>query len=93
MERKSIISDKAIAKEEKDIANANKIKEKLAKEKIVFEVSTGKNSKVFGNISTKQIRLFSWFLLVEWKIMLTFAPDFQKSHDDIAKNPLLMAQV
>ena len=42
-------------KETKDIADANKIKEKLAKEKLVFEVSTGKNGKVFGNISTKQI--------------------------------------
>jgi large subunit ribosomal protein L9 len=42
-------------KETKDIADANKIKEKLTKEKLVFEVSTGKNGKVFGNISTKQI--------------------------------------
>ena len=42
-------------KEEKDINNANNLKNKLAKENLVFEVKTGKNGKVFGNISTKQI--------------------------------------
>ena len=42
-------------KEASDIEKANKIKEKLAKENIKFEVKTGKNGKVFGNISTKQI--------------------------------------
>ena len=42
-------------KEAKDIEEANKIKDKLAKENIVFKVKTGKDGKVFGNISTKQI--------------------------------------
>ena len=42
-------------KEQKDIKEANKIKEQLAKENIVFNVKTGNNGKVFGNISTKQI--------------------------------------
>ncbi len=42
-------------KEANDIKEANKIKEKLGKENLIFKVNTGKNSKVFGNISTKQI--------------------------------------
>lgn len=42
-------------KEENDIKEANKIKEKLQKENIVFDVKAGKDGKVFGNISTKQI--------------------------------------
>ncbi len=42
-------------KEEKDIKEANKVKEKIAKENIIFNVKTGKDGKVFGNISTKQI--------------------------------------
>ena len=42
-------------KENEDIKAANIIKEKLAKENIVFNVKTGKDGKVFGNISTKQI--------------------------------------
>ena len=42
-------------KEAKDIEEANKIKDKLAKENIVFNVKVGKDGKVFGNISTKQI--------------------------------------
>jgi len=42
-------------KEQEDIKEANKIKDKLAKENIIFKVKTGKNDKVFGNISTKQI--------------------------------------
>ena len=42
-------------KEEKDIKEANEIKSKLAKENIIFIVKTGKDGKVFGNISTKQI--------------------------------------
>ena len=33
----------------------NKIKEKLEKEKIVFNVRTGSGDKVFGSISSKQI--------------------------------------
>ncbi len=42
-------------KEENDIKEANEIKSKLAKENIIFTVKTGKDGKVFGNISTKQI--------------------------------------
>ena len=42
-------------KEENEIKEANKIKDKLAKENIIFKVKTGKDGKVFGNISTKQI--------------------------------------
>ena len=46
---------KRALKEDNDIKEATKIKEKLQKENIIFNVKTGKNSKVFGNISTKQI--------------------------------------
>lgn len=42
-------------KEEKEIETANLIKDKLAKENIIFEVNAGKDGKTFGNISTKQI--------------------------------------
>lgn len=42
-------------KETEDIKNANVIKNKLEKENLVFKVKTGKDGKVFGNISTKQI--------------------------------------
>lgn len=42
-------------KEENDIKEATKIKEKIEKQNIIFNVKTGKNGKVFGNISTKQI--------------------------------------
>ena len=42
-------------KEASDIKEANKIKEKLTKENIIFSVKSGKDGKVFGNISTKQI--------------------------------------
>ena len=42
-------------KEENDIKEAEKIKNKLLKEKIVFEVKAGKDGKTFGNVSTKQI--------------------------------------
>jgi len=41
---------------ENDIKEANKLKEKLKKEKIVFKVKTGKEDRVFGSISTKQIK-------------------------------------
>lgn len=41
--------------EEKDIKNANEIKNKLEKENLIFEVKSGKDGKTFGNISTKQI--------------------------------------
>lgn len=42
--------------EEKDIEEANKIKEQLKKEKISFKVKTGKEDRVFGSISSKQIK-------------------------------------
>ena len=42
-------------KEVEDIKEANKLKDKLAKENLVYSVKTGKDGKVFGNISTKQI--------------------------------------
>ena len=42
-------------KEAADVKEANKTKEKLAKENIIFNVKSGKDGKVFGNISTKQI--------------------------------------
>jgi len=41
--------------EEKNIKEANVIKNKLEKEKITFDVKTGKDGKVFGSISSKQI--------------------------------------
>ena len=42
-------------KEIEDIKLANEIKNKLEKENILFKVNTGKDGKVFGNISSKQI--------------------------------------
>ena len=42
-------------KEADDIKKANEIKTKLEKETIIFKVNTGKDGKVFGNISSKQI--------------------------------------
>lgn len=41
--------------EEKEIKEANILKDKLENIKVVFNVKTGKDGKVFGNISTKQI--------------------------------------
>lgn len=41
---------------ENDIKEANKLKEKLKKEKIKFKVKTGKEDRVFGSVSTKQIK-------------------------------------
>jgi len=41
--------------EEKNKEIANRLKEKLEKEKLIFIVKTGNNGKVFGNISSKQI--------------------------------------
>ena len=41
--------------EEKNIKEAEKLKEKIEKETIVFKVQTGKNDKVFGSISSKQL--------------------------------------
>lgn len=37
------------------IKKANETKEKLLKEKLIFEVSTGKEGKLFGSVSSKQI--------------------------------------
>ena len=42
-------------KEANDIKKANEIKKKLEKENLLFKVNTGKDGKVFGNVSTKQI--------------------------------------
>ena len=42
-------------KEKEDIKIANEVKNKLEKETIKFNVKVGKESKVFGSISTKQI--------------------------------------
>ena len=41
--------------EEALIAECEKIKEQLEKQKIVFKVKTGKEGNIFGTISTKQI--------------------------------------
>ena len=42
-------------KEKEDIKIASEIKDKIEKETIKFNVKVGKDSKVFGSISTKQI--------------------------------------
>ena len=41
--------------DEENTKKANDIKKKLEKEKITFKVSPGKDGKVFGSISSKQI--------------------------------------
>lgn len=41
--------------EEENIKTAMKLKDKLEKETLVFNVKTGKDGKVFGSISSKQI--------------------------------------
>ena len=41
--------------EENNIKKANELKNKLEQEKLSFNVSTGKDGKVFGSISSKQI--------------------------------------
>lgn len=46
---------KAAENEKKDIAIAEDIKKKIEKEKIEFKVKIGKNGKVFGSVSSKQI--------------------------------------
>lgn len=46
--------ENAKIEDKKNIENANKLKEKLEKEKIVFKVKSN-NGKVFGSISSKQI--------------------------------------
>ena len=48
--------NKEKAEKEKELVNeAEKTKEKLLKENLVFEVSTGKEGKIFGSVSSKQI--------------------------------------
>ena len=42
-------------KEENDIKKAKETKIKLEKENLLFKVNTGKDGKVFGNVSSKQI--------------------------------------
>ena len=55
----SDILDKQIAddkiNEEKNIRNAENIKNKIEKETLTFIVQTGKNGRVFGSVSSKQI--------------------------------------
>ena len=41
--------------DEENTRKANEVKKKLEKEKITFKVSSGKDGKVFGSISSKQI--------------------------------------
>ncbi len=43
------------SEDEKAIAEAKKIKEKLAKEELVFPMQVGEKGQVFGSVSTKQI--------------------------------------
>jgi len=45
----------AAIEEEKNIKEATKIKNELEKQKIVFNVKSGKDGRTFGTISTKQI--------------------------------------
>ena len=55
---KEILKEETAEREKKEdefISECNKLKEKLLKEKIVFTVKTGKEDKVFGNISVKQL--------------------------------------
>ena len=42
--------------EKKDIEEAEKLKEKLSKIKISFKMKTGAQDKVFGSISSKQVK-------------------------------------
>lgn len=42
-------------REEEDIKEAIKIKEKIEKEELIFNVQTGKDGRVFGSVSSKQI--------------------------------------
>lgn len=47
---------KSKEKHEKLLEEANKLKDKLEKEELIFQVKVGKEEKVFGSISTKQIQ-------------------------------------
>jgi len=40
---------------DKDVKNANKLKEQLASKEIVLKVKAGENNKVFGSIGAKEI--------------------------------------
>ena len=40
---------------DKDVKNANELKEQLASKEIVLKVKAGENNKVFGSIGTKEI--------------------------------------
>ena len=51
---KSFLKNKTAAYD-KSVKESEIVKEKLAKENIIFEVKAGKDGKTFGNISTKQI--------------------------------------
>lgn len=55
----SDVLDKQIANDklnhENNIKNANEIKSKIEKETLVFDVQTGKDGRVFGSVSSKQI--------------------------------------
>ena len=55
--KKSLNHDLATkeAEEEKYIKECNQLKDKMDKENIEFKVKTGKEDRVFGNISAKQI--------------------------------------
>lgn len=50
---KQIANDKL--NEENNVRTANEVKRKIEKETLVFEVQTGKDGRVFGSISSKQI--------------------------------------
>ena len=55
---KEILKDEQydrLKKEEELIAECNKIKDKLIKEKIEFKVKIGAQDRVFGNVSIKQV--------------------------------------
>ena len=47
--------DNKVKEEENYVAECSIIKDKLEKEELTFKVKTGKEDKVFGNISVKQI--------------------------------------
>ena len=55
LEKLNFQKEEAREKEEQDIKEAEEIKKKLQKEKLVFNVSTGKDGKIFGTVSSKQI--------------------------------------
>lgn len=55
---KSILDSEIKTREDEEnnrIAEYNEIKKKLENKELKFQVKTGKNDQVFGNISTKQI--------------------------------------